>query len=76
MENIMELYDKLSQEDKNEIFNNIFWEKLNVNDILQFLFYKCVKIFLDMNADDLELKSDLLKINKRWILKFELEDLK
>lgn len=75
MINTKEFFDGLSQEDKNEILNSIFLEQLDEVNIMQFLFFKCAKICVETNADNLELKSDLLKINKKGVLKFELQEL-
>lgn len=73
--NNKDFFNSLPQEDKNEILNSIFLEQLDEVNIMQFLFFKCAKICVETNADNLELKSDLLKINKKGILKFELQEL-
>lgn len=73
--NTKEFFDGLSQEDKNEILNSIFLEQLDEVNIMQFLFFKCAKICVETNADNIKLKSDLLKINKKGVLKFELQEL-
>jgi len=69
---------ELSQEEKNEIIEYYMKVDNGADDmtIMQYLFFKCVWICQDTNADDLKLEADLLKINKKASLKFTFEDLK
>lgn len=73
--NSKDYFNSLSQEDKNEILNSIFLEQLDEVNIMQFLFFKCAKLCVETNADNLKLQMDLLKINKKGVLEFKLEEL-
>jgi len=68
----LELFKKLSPEDKLEIIDYFLESK---TELLTLMFFKCVKICENTNADTLKMQSELHKINKVWILEFNLKNI-
>lgn len=73
---MLEKFKSLSMKDKTEIINSYFLEdkKWTESTMLQYLFYLCVEICDERNANNIKMSADIGKLNKKATFKFTLID--